>query len=556
MSRKKSIVITAIIILASVLLIAFGIWGGMLRSAAYKSYNVFYPTKVTDDDIGKKYRIANIESALDAMTDSFYLLVIADPDVTEENYISFWFGLDMQKVGAQKADMLLTAAGEDEECYVTGILRKYDKAYEQKVNSSLESWVEEYYDSSEELIKESLDGISKEKFVENELSAFTPYYFEAADVHIPKPFNGTAYIASGAVILFIALLFEICFAFKLKKRKVIPAVFAVLIVISGTAIAILFNHVRTALSIKAAGSGLYTMENYECTDTQRMIDANMQNIDDFINWVRKEHFFNIPVKLDRTNFACAAFAAAAPDGEHLFGRNFDYGSTDSVLVYSHPKDAYASIGMADMAFAGVGAGQPTSADSALGRSLMIMLPYAVMDGINEKGLGAGILELATEEIHEDNGKPDILIFLAIRALLDKCAAVDEAIEFLSAYDVHSDFGNSYHLFVADKTGEYAVIEWLDGEMTVNRLPAVTNTVVTHGEHYGEGQADDRLDKIMDALSAADSVTADEAMDILELAKQDNLTEWSCVYNLDDFSVNICLDVDYDAVYSFRGSDFG
>ena len=98
-----------------------------------------------------------------------------------------------------------------------------------------------------------------------------------------------------------------------------------------------------------------------------------------------------------------------------------------MLVYSHPKDAYASIGMADMAFVGVGAGQPTSADSALGRSLMIMLPYAVMDGINEKRLGAGILELATEEIHEDNGKPDILIFLAIRALLDKCATVDEAI---------------------------------------------------------------------------------------------------------------------------------
>ena len=60
---------------------------------------------------------------------------------------------------------------------------------------------------------------------------------------------------------------------------------------------------------------------------------------------------------------------------------------------------------------------------------------------------------------------------------------------------------------------------------------------------------------MDALSTADSVTADKAMDILELAKQENLTEWSCVYNLDDFSVDICLDVNYDIVYSFKGSDF-
>ena len=329
---------------------------------------------------------------------------------------------------------------------------------------------------------------------------------------------------------------------------------AVIVIISGTASVILFDHIRTAVSIKEVGPGLYTMKNYECTNTQGMIDANIQNIDDFIDWVRKEHFFNIPISVDRENFACAAFAAAAPGGEHLFGRNFDYGSTDSVLVYSHPKDAYASIGMADMAFVQVGGDQPTSADSILGKSLMMMLPYVIMDGINERGLGAGILELATEEIHEDEGKPDILIFPALRALLDKCATVDEAIEFLDSYDVHSDLGKSYHIFVTDRSGEYAVIEWLDGEMTANRIPAVTNSVVTPGEHYGRGTADDRLDKIMDALSNADSVTADEAMDILKLSKQDNLTEWSCVYNLDDFSVDICLDVNYDIVYSFKGSD--
>lgn len=555
MERKKSIIITSIIFLASVLVIAFGIWGDTLQDFMYKSQSEFYPTKVTDDDIGKKYRIPVFEGILDAETENLYLLVVADPDATEENYISFWFGLDMKNTGTEKAGKLLEAAENCEECYITGVLRKYDEENEQKVKSALELWVEEYYDNNEEFIKESLDGITKEKFAENELSAFTPYYFEASDVHIAKPFNGTPYIAGGAVILFFTLLFGICFIFKLKKRIVFSSVLTVLVIISGTASVILFDHIRTVVSIKEVGPGLYTMKNYECTNTQGMIDANIQNIDDFIDWVRKEHFFNIPISVNRENFACAAFTAAAPDGEHLFGRNFDYGSTDSVLVYSHPKDAYASIGMADMAFVGVGGGQPTSADSILGKSLMIMLPYVVMDGINERGLGAGILELATEEIHEDEGKPDILIFLALRALLDKCATVDEAIEFLDAYDVHSDLGNSYHIFVTDSSGGYAVIEWLDGKMKVNKLPAVTNSVVTPGEHYGRGKADERLDKIMNALSNADSVTADEAMDILELSKQDGLTEWSCVYDLDDLSVDICLDANYDIVYSFRGSDF-
>ncbi|MGN0608210.1 MAG: carcinine hydrolase/isopenicillin-N N-acyltransferase family protein [Oscillospiraceae bacterium] len=553
--NKKAIIITAIIILASVLLIAFGIWGDMIRNYVYRSKEEFYPTKVTADNIGKKYRIAIIEATIDVEPENFYFQVLADPNVSEENYEAFWFGLDMRKIAQKEAAMLLSASENCEECYFTGILRKYDTEFEQQAKSSLESWAEEYYDENVELFKEYFAEITREKFIENELSAFTSYYFEVTDVNIPKPFNGTPYIVSSGIILFYALIFEICFVFKLKKRKIIPSVFAVLVIISGTASVILFDHIRTAVSVKEVGPGLYTMINYECTNTQCMIDANMQSIDDFVDWVLKEHFFNIPFEVDRSNFACAAFAAAAPDGDHLFGRNFDYDSTDTVLVYSHPKDGYASIGMADMAFVEVGDGQQTSADSIMGRSLMIVLPYAIMDGINEKGLGVGILELVTDEIHEDEGKPDILIFSALRAILDKCATVDEAIEFLDAYDVHSDLGNAYHLFVTDRSGAYAVIEWLDGEMIANRIPAVTNTVVTPGEHYGKGQADDRFDKIMDALSSADSVTADEAMDILELAKQENLTEWSCVYDLDDFSVDICLDVNYDNVYSFKGSDF-
>ena len=186
------------------------------------------------------------------------------------------------------------------------------------LKSLLELKIEEYYDMNEQFIKESLDGITREKFVENEMNAFTSYYFEVTDFHTVKPFVGTPFIAAGGVILFAALIFEICFVFKLKKRRVIPSVFAVIIVVSGTASVILFNHIRTAMSIKAVGSGLYTMNNYECTNTQGMIEANIQSIDDFVNWAKKEHFFNVPVSVNRSNFACAAFAAATPDEKHLF----------------------------------------------------------------------------------------------------------------------------------------------------------------------------------------------------------------------------------------------
>ena len=41
------------------------------------------------------------------------------------------------------------------------------------------------------------------------------------------------------------------------------------------------------------------------------------------------------------------------------------------------------------------------------------------------------------------------------------------------------------------------------------------------------------------------------MEILDKVHNEyNMTEWSCVYNLDDFTVTICLDADYTKAYTF------
>ena len=44
------------------------------------------------------------------------------------------------------------------------------------------------------------------------------------------------------------------------------------------------------------------------------------------------------------------------------------------------------------------------------------------------------------------------------------------------------------------------------------------------------------------------------MEFLEKVKDNRLTEWSCVYNLDNFTVSICMDGDYTKVYSFSPKD--
>ena len=185
---------------------------------------------------------------------------------------------------------------------------------------------------------------------------------------------------------------------------------------------------------------------------------------------------------------------------------------------------------------------------------MVITPYIVVDGMNEKGVGAGILELDIEETHQDNGKPDLLIFCAIRGILDNCASVDEALALLDSYDIQSDLNATYHLFLTDRTGRYVVVEWLGNEMVVTERHCCTNSVIAPGEYYDMGDPDERIGIIEEGLGTDCIVSEQEAMKILDNAKNRKMTEWSCVYNLDDFTVDICIDTDYENVYTISASD--
>lgn len=560
--NKKAIIVAALVFVAAILLIAYGIWGGKLQEKFSKKSDDFYPSRITDENIGEKINLSfnggDIDYSILDIKD-LYLYITEDPDADyeAEDYAAYWYGLDVSNLGGTDKTLIKHSVTEADYVQVNATIRKYDASVENTIRSELTVWLEDYYVMIQDYFEEDVfQGVTLEMFVEEEISYLTPYYLEITDVVVTKAFDGIPYIVAGAIIAFVALLFLICFVFNLKKRKVIPAVLAVPVVILIVASIVLFNHLRTIASIDEVGLGMYTMKNYECTDTDELIDANISSIDEFIEWAVKNHYFNLPVSVNQENFGCAAFAATTPEGDHLFGRNFDYYTTDTLFIYSHPEGKYASIGCADMAFVNVGLGSSMSADSILGKGYMMVLPYAVMDGMNEKGLGVSILELTMDEVHEDTGKQPLLVFLAMRAVLDNCASVEEAIQYLDGFDIHTGLGNSYHLMLVDKSGDYAVLEWLDGEMCVTRVPAVTNSVVAPGEHYNEGSVDGRLDAIVEALGDDRVVTEEEAMGVLGIASSmTSLNEWSCVYNLDNFTVNVCLDTDYETVYTFKASDF-
>ena len=137
--------------------------------------------------------------------------------------------------------------------------------------------------------------------------------------------------------------------------------------------------------------------------------------------------------------------------------------------------------------------------------------------------------------------------------------VDEAVALLAEYDMHSFLSRSYHLFITDKTGKSVIVEWTDEETFIVNDTACTNDVMSENEFYDPDWSCKRYDTIKNRLSEKGNVlTADEAMTVasdVSMDKKSFSTEWSCVYNLDEFSFDICLDRNYDTKYSFTAEDF-
>ena len=533
--NKKAIIITALVMLAGILLVLAGIFGGSIAGLFFKGFD---PKNITSDVIGKNIRTDIMVDYDDLDLENKAVQNFGD---REEVYM---ITLDLS--GLSESDRRLYYSKITQHITIDGTLRPMgDDEYNEVAESMFRHYDYIYYNKVED---GSWAGRTLEEFHDKLIHEFfplLPYCFEVRSI---DAFNWMPFIPAGIILFVLSLIVEICFVFKLKKRIVLPIVYGLLVVVPA---ALLFNHIRTMLTVKKAGDGLYTMKNIECTDTDGMLGSGASTIEELMDWIFNNHLYGIRPRFELERYGCSAFAAVTPEGEHLFGRNFDYPETDTLLIHSHPEGCYESIGVADLGVLGVGQIHPISPDSPLGRLLMVITPYLIVDGMNEKGVGAGILEIAIEETHQDNGKPDLLVFCAVRAILDKCASVDEAIALLDSYDIHSGMSVTYHLFITDRSGRYVVVEWLDGKMIVTEHPCCTNSVIAPGEYHDKGLRDGRLPTMEECLGNSNILTSKEAMELLEKVKDNRLTEWSCVYNLEDFTVSICMDGDYTKVYTYN-----
>lgn len=148
--------------------------------------------------------------------------------------------------------------------------------------------------------------------------------------------------------------------------------------------------------------------------------------------------------------SCSGIGAKTPDGRTIVGRNLDDINRTYFLVRSEVEGCYKSMS----------ASLPAFHESPL-------------DGMNEKGLFLGEMTIGDPAYGGNIWKaypqrPSVLWHHMMRVALDTCANVEQAIALFKRVPLWFP-DELVHFFVADTSGELAVIEWgKDRQLSVTR----------------------------------------------------------------------------------------
>jgi Penicillin V acylase and related amidases len=360
---------------------------------------------------------------------------------------------------------------------------------------------------------------------------------------------------------------------KKRKKKILKKILlwiflTPLLLILATVIVlfiILYGRIATMASVEQVGDKFYKVDFQQDYHLDEALASEITTEEELLNFICEKMFFGYGVDANLSKYSCSAFIFPTDDGKYLTGRSFGLGGTDKIAVYAHPKDGYASMSMVSLDPLGLGEENGIDTLSLEGRALVLAAPYIAVDGVNEKGVTASLLDLSDGETHQDEGKPDLISTLAVRLILDKAGSVDEAIELLKQYDMHSVHGAKQHIFISDATGDSAVAEWRSRQMEDNRfhveLVVTRSHICTNFPLYQEMETIpcDRFLIIQKELDGKSEISGKFAMRILSEVYQYEtptiFTEWSVVYYQNDFTMDVAIQTDFDTVYHLEPSDF-
>ena len=356
---------------------------------------------------------------------------------------------------------------------------------------------------------------------------------------------------------------------KMKKGKIIAIIICSVLVIAVATVGIIFQgEARTLLSVNEKDdTGIYNINYAADYKLDELLEAGGAATEEqLVQFILKTMLKGLPIDVpyEIPNLACSTFFAETPDGGYMLGRNLDNQTTDLAVVRTNPKDGYASVSVVNLSF--LGYNESHTPDKLLDRINTLASAYFPLDGVNDKGLAVGVLQLQAPATAQETGKADVGTTLAIRAMLDNCATVDEAIEFLKSVDMYAAAKGCYHFQIADATGKSVVVSYVGNDMIVTEAAdgfiAATNFYLHDVPFEYEKQGEDRYEILEKTLKEKKSVlTLDEGMDLLNAARITGTdpdekgrvysTQWSAIYDLTNSALRLCADMNYDEVHVYE-----
>lgn len=237
------------------------------------------------------------------------------------------------------------------------------------------------------------------------------------------------------------------------------------------------------VDLEKDGGRIYEMDytaDYKLNDA---LDTRITDINGLQQFVAKNLFDVAPSKAPYMGFGagCSAFAVNEKGtSNYLMGRNYDFCHKDAdgnekeisaIVVKTHPWGGKKTVSVVDGYWLGMNKGFMT--DGLTDLSMLMAAPYAFMDGINEDGFAIGVLHLDGKPTKQtDASKKNIYMNVAMRMLLDWASDVDDAVTLLNRYNMHmaSPAGGSFHFYMADAKGKYAIVEYVSETGNINENP--------------------------------------------------------------------------------------
>ncbi len=274
----------------------------------------------------------------------------------------------------------------------------------------------------------------------------------------------------------------------------------------------------------------------------------------------------VPVTMNRTALAfvlvCTTFTALTPSPARacstfcmqegariLFGKNYDWNVSEGMLVVNqHHVEKTAAM---------TRSGSPARWVSRFGSVTFNQYGREFPSGgMNQAGLVVELMWLDESRYPDPDSRGALGCLQWIQYQLDMAATVEEVLD--SDSKVRIDSQSPLHYLVADRTGQVASVEFLNGRLVAHTrndlpVPALTNSTYDGSMRYfdrlrkdggtaaaGHGSLD-RFARIAERVrefeQSGDSKAVDHAFETLSLVAQGSYTKWSIVYELDALRVS-------------------